>query len=188
MGISIFANNCSGWKMYQDLKLPYESPTIALQIMPEEFTKFCQNIDYYMAQDVKEYKDFSEYHKTILWRMFGYNVECPYGLCGDICIVFQHEKSFEEAKAKWNRRKARVGENRAFLFCLDYDQYQREAQEFHDAYIPNSYVFTNNFDIDGEHYRYCCLERNKICYLDKDRKNHYIFEGSFDRGKLWERN
>lgn len=194
MMLSIISNNCVGWRMMQEFDLQYNTPLIALQILPEEFTKFCKNITYYLSLDITEYKELSEYHRKIYERMFMYE---PYvcGLCGDILIVFQHYKTWEEAKEKWDRRKERVDyDNLAYLFCLDYNRYQKEAQEFIDAHIPNSYVFCRDFDIVGEHYRYSVPSVNPmnpkrpLCFLDKDRPDHYYFEGAFDRKKLWQKN
>lgn len=194
MGLSIVSNNCSGVRLMQDLNIRYDSPTVALQIMPEEYTKFCQNFKYYMEQDIKEYKEFSDVHRQYFANMYGGGIDFVVGLCGDIAIVFQHYDTWQEAKEKWDRRKARVDySNLVYIFCADNSKYDKEAQEFRNANIPNSYVFTRDFDIEGEHYRYHVPEVNPYnpkqpyCFLDKDNPNHYFFEGSFDRGKLCKR-
>ena len=177
--------------MTQELHERYDTPTIALQIMPEEFLKFCQNLKHYLSLDITEYEDFSEKHKEQTLRMFGCMVDFPCGLCGDIVIYFQHEDSFQTAVEKWNRRKVRVHyDNLVYLFVLDYDRYQKEAQEFSEAQIRNSYIFTNDFDIEGEHYRYTLPPNpmkpdTKLCFLDKNRPKHYVFEGEFRREVLW---
>ena len=82
--------------------------------------------------------------------------------------------------------------NLAYIFCLDNPKYVKEAQKFRNANIPNSYIFTRDFDIEGKHYRYHVPEVNPYnpnkpyCFLDKDRPNHYFFEGDFERGELWQ--
>lgn len=188
MEISIISNNCAGVRIMQELKIRYDSPTIALQIVPEEFTKFCKDIKHYMNEEIIEYKDFSDEHKKYFANMYGGAIDYVCGLCGDVAIVFQHDDSWDKAKEKWDRRKARMHyDNLAFLFCLDFDRYKNEAQEFRNANLPNSYIFTRDFDIDGEHFRYT-VPNSKLCFLDKDRPDHYYFEGTSDRRQLWGRN
>ena len=63
MGITIISNNCSGARIQQDLKMQYQSPTINLQILPEEYPKFCKNLKRYLSCNIKEYTDFSVIHK-----------------------------------------------------------------------------------------------------------------------------
>ena len=64
MGLSIISNNCSGVRLMQDLKIRYDSPTVALQILPEEYTKFCNNLEFYLSQEIVEYRDFNDEHKA----------------------------------------------------------------------------------------------------------------------------
>lgn len=191
MGLSIIANNCCGVRLLEDLNVRWDSPTIAVQIMPEEYTKFCQNIKWYMEQDIKEYKDFSEEHVKYFAKMYGGGIDFVVGLCGDVAIVFQHYDTWAKAKEKWDKRKARIDyDNLNFLFCLDYEKYKNEAQKFANAQIPNSFIFTRDFDIEGKHYRYHVPEVNPYnpdrpyCFLDKDKPNHYFFEGEWERGLL----
>ena len=119
--------------------------------------------------------------------MYGGGIDFVCGLCGDVAVVFQHYDSWEEAKTKWNRRKERIDyDNIVFFFVLDYDKYKPEAQTFADAHLDNAYIFTNNFDIDGEHFKYTIplnpiIPSKKLCFLDKTRPNHYVFEGGFKR-------
>ena len=177
MGISIISNNCAGVRMMQDLKLRYDTPTIALQIMPEEFTKFCVNLDYYLSLDITEYTEFSDEHKEYLANMYGDMITFPVGLCGDIAICFQHETSFEVAREKWNRRKTRV-DKVIFFFVLEYERYRDCAVEFIAANLPNSYVFTNGFEVDGS-IRYEVPKGKN--FLEKDRHGQWFFEGGLKR-------
>jgi len=186
MGLSIISNNCSGVRLMQDLKIRYDSPTVALQILPEEYTKFCNNLEFYLSQEIVEYRDFNDEHKAYLINMYGNleNITFPVGLCCDIILCFQHEESFETAKAKWDRRKYRVDYNNlAYIFCLDYDRYAKEAFDFATSELKNKFIFTRDFDIDAPHFRYSVP--NNRCFLDKDREDHYYFEGEFRRESLW---
>lgn len=185
MGVSIISNNCSGVRLMQDMGMRYDSPTIALQIMPEEFTKFCLNLRHYLSLDITEYTDLSEEHKKYLTNMYGDSITFPVGLCGDIAVCFQHEESFQIAKEKWDRRKARVDyDNLRFLFCLEYDRYKDVAQEFSDAHLENAYIFTRDFDIQGEHTRYHVPDGKN--FLEKDKKEQWYFEGGLNRS-VWKK-
>ena len=110
----------------------------------------------------------------------------PIGQLGDIAILFQHETDFQEAKRKWDRRKERINyDNLAYIFCLDYPRYQKEAQEFRNLGLKKSFVFTRDFDIEGDHYRYTVPDVKDLCYLNTDGPKHFIFEGRFNRSLLW---
>lgn len=187
MGLSIIANNCSGWKMYCDLHQQYASPTIALQILPEEYPKFCNNLKYYMDQELTECKDLTKAHYAQIKRLIETEPYFPIGRLDDIAVLFQHETDFNTAREKWNRRKERIDyDNLVYMFCLDYPRYQKEAQEFKDLGLKKSFVFTRDFDIKGDHYRYTVPSGNPdLCYLNTDGPHHYIFEGNFNRGLLW---
>lgn len=184
--MSIISNNCAGWCLYKSMRLPYDSPTIALQIMPEEFTKFCKDFKHYMSLPLMEYTLRSERHISYLKRLYqgpvNYPVDFPIGIVGDIMIAFQHYNSFQEAKEKWDRRKARIDyDNLNFIFVLDYDRYAEEAQEFSEANLDHGFVFTNGFDIPGKHYKYIVPEG--ACFLDVFDKR-YVFEGDWRREEL----
>lgn len=185
--MTLISNNCAGWCLYKSMCIPYDSPTIALQIMPEEFTRFCQNFKYYMDQELIEYTDLSDTHKEYLKRLYQGPVyypdlKFPLALCGDILIAFQHYKTFKEAKEKWDRRKARIDFDKVnFIFVLDYDRYQQEAQDFCSAGLDHGFVFTNDFDIQDPHYKYVVPEG--LCFLDVVN-GRYVFEGNFRREDL----
>lgn len=181
--MTIIANNCAGWRLAETLKEPYKTPTIALQILPEEFPKLCANLKYYMDQRLMEYTHYSEKHREAMIRLLGQEPTFPCGIVGDIAVLFQHEKDFKTAKEKWDRRKERIDYNDlAFVFCLDYKRYEKEAQEMSDLHLPRTFIFTNNFHIPGPHYFY--VVPDGLCFLDVI-DGRYIFESDFDRGELW---
>jgi len=155
--LSVISNNCMGGCLLHDLKIPYQSPTVSLQILPEEYPKFCENIKYYMQQEVKECKaeDLSEKHKQYLMNMFDKIPEMPYGLCGDILICFQHYPTFEAGKVMWDKRAKRFDPNHvAFIFYSRDQKYNKYVQEFIDCNFDKAVVFTENYNMDlpVEHY------------------------------------
>lgn len=188
MGLTIISNNCSGARVTQDLRRQYQSPTVVLQILPEEYTKFCTNLKHYMDCELKEYTDFSETHHKQMVKLLGQEPYFPCGIVDDIAILFQHYETFEEAKEKWERRKARMDYDHLVYFFVLEKPYVDEAIEFGNAKLKNSVLFTRSFDVDVpiEHYRYDLAEGTE--YLGRDPEIGYrYFEHSFDRKGFFER-
>lgn len=186
MAVTIISNNCSGARIQQDMKMQYCSPTIVLQILPEQYPKFCRNIKYYLKEcELVEYKDFSEDHRKKMEALIDRKVYFPCGLLDDVVVMFQHYKTFEEAKEKWDRRVKRVDfKHMGFLFVLE-KPYINEAIEFGNSGLKNAVLFTNGFDVDVpiEHHRYDLKEGQE--YLGRSPINGLRnFESGFDR-KGW---
>ena len=71
--------------------MQFKSPTVALQILPEEFPKFCDNLTHYIESELVKYpiEEFTEEHKKYAMRMYGkIPDEFPYGRIDDIMICF----------------------------------------------------------------------------------------------------
>ena len=158
MELSLISNNCIGADILHQLHMPFNSPTVNLQILPEEYPKFCKNISEYMSKELVSYcyLDMSEDHRHYIYNMFGDYPIMPFGLCGDILVCFQHYDSFEEGKAAWDRRKQRFNpEQNAFIFYVRSQIYMDALNEFVLLGLDNSIVFTEAFDVDIsiEHYR-----------------------------------
>ncbi len=103
---SIICNNCWGGYVYRRYGLPYHSPTVGLFFFAEDFIRLCENLKYYMELDLvfirREDSKYAENLKSDTFK----NV--PIGKLDDIEVVFLHYKTEEEAREKWNRRKARI--------------------------------------------------------------------------------
>ena len=102
---TIISNNCWAGKLYQYLDMPYLSPTVGLYFFADDYLKFISNLEYYISLELSfisiqesRYKDVLLERKRI----------CPIGKLDDVEIVFLHYKSEQEAKEKWDRRKARI--------------------------------------------------------------------------------
>lgn len=147
---TIISNNCSGGAILHELGMEFKTPTINLQILPEEYPKFCQNFKQYMETDLVEYKDITEEHKTYLFKMFGGVPDMPFGIIDDVVVCFQHYGTFEEAKEKWDERKAKIDyENIGFIFHARGPEYRNEAEEFQRLDLPNKLTLTQDFSING---------------------------------------
>ncbi|MCR5704429.1 MAG: DUF1919 domain-containing protein [Eubacterium sp.] len=127
---SIIASNCNGTFIQHDLGLKFNSPFINLWIKPKDFILLL--------------KDFDSYINAELIEVFEDNITYPIGQLKDITLYFQHYKSFEEAKKKWNERKQRINYDNLFVLFTDRDGCSEDIlQEFDKLNYPNKVVFVN---------------------------------------------
>lgn len=148
---TLITNNCWGGVISSNYKMPFCSPTINLQILPEEFPEFCQHLKFYMQQELVECKELTAWHRDYMEHMFGDEFpNCPLGLLCDMLVVFQHYESFSEAKAAWDRRKKRIDyDNIGYLFHVKNVTYSAPARDFMKLDLPNSICITEDFELEG---------------------------------------
>lgn len=101
---TIITNTCIAGVMYHKLGKQFLSPTINLWMEDEEFFKFVQNIEFYLAQPL-----------VFIPRQFG----SPTAKIGDVTLYFNHYKTEEEAAEKWNERKRRINMDNLYIICAD---------------------------------------------------------------------
>lgn len=151
---TIIASNCMGTFMYYDLKVPFLSPTINLNIEINDFVKMVENLEWYMSQEIAELEGESD--------------RCPVGLLGDITIYFVHYDTFSEGVSKWEERKRRINRNNMFIVGMGTDTCTRETlARFERLPYPDKVIFTHktypefksSFHIKGYEQKggLCCL-------------------------------
>ena len=147
---TIISNNCAGGAIMHELGMEFKTPTILLQILPEDFPRFCKNLRWYMETELVECHNFTPYEEGKLIKMFGGIPQMPIGLIGDVLVCFQHYSSFEEAAGKWNERKTRIDYNHiGFIMHARGPEYQHEAEEFIETVSRTKLCITENFEIPG---------------------------------------
>lgn len=105
---TIIASFCGAGTLYHDNGMKFLSPTINLAFDGPDFCNFCENLQYYLKQELIEVKTDA--------------VPYPVGRLGEnIEVRFVHYKSFEEAKRKWEERAKRVNYKKIFIMCTDRD-------------------------------------------------------------------
>lgn len=177
--LSVISNNCMGGCILHDQHIMYQSPTVSLQILPEEYSKFCSNIKHYMEAELIEYKkeNLSEKHKTYLMKMFDNIPDMPYGLVDDVIVCFQHYPTFRDGADMWNRRKARFDPKHiVYIFYVRDAIYTNELMDFVNLNLDNSIIFTENFDIHGihtEHYKIIPPEGGHFLDIMPDGSRHF---------------
>ena len=105
--ISLIASNCNGGVILHDLKLPFDSPFINLWLKPDDFLRFCENMDYYLQQ------------KLIFIKADG--IDYPVALLGDVKIYFQHYLSEKDAAYYWQKRAEKLNLNHVYILFTDRD-------------------------------------------------------------------
>ena len=105
----MITNNCIGTFLYHRTGAQFLSPTINLQILPEDYVRFAENLGHYITCEIEEFTD----QDVIDERFYKYtgtveHVPFPVGKLDDILLYFQHYKSIEEAKGAWYRRAKRI--------------------------------------------------------------------------------
>lgn len=148
---TLITNNCWGGIIYNNYGRKFDSPTINLQILPEDFTDFCAGLKFYLSMELKECKEMDKYQEAYMYHMFGdERPDCPIGMISDILVVFQHYGTFREAKRKWDERKERVDmTDIGYMFHVKNASYMAAAKEFVARDFPNSVCITEGFEIPG---------------------------------------
>jgi uncharacterized protein (DUF1919 family) len=158
---TIISNNCWGGGVYEDLGLPYKTPTVGLFFFAPCYLKFIQNIGEYTKMNL-EFIDVSKYDKANKLKS---EHNYPIGLLGvDIEIHFLHYKTKEEAVEKWNRRKQRINFDNLFFAFSDSEGYDLNELRQFDT-LPYPKVFFSSHKIDG-------IE--SLIWLKKFRKKAHI--------------
>ena len=104
---SLFSPNCYAGLIYHRLGLQFMSPTINM-LFPskKEYLRFVSDLKRYLSLDLVESED----------ERFPF----PVGVLEDIELVFNHYKSFDEAKTAWDKRKQRINYDNIFIIFDDY--------------------------------------------------------------------
>ena len=140
---TIISNNCWGGFVYQSYGLEYNTPTIGLFFMAEDYIKFAKNTKYYIEcklkfVDPKESKWAEDLNGT---HKFG---EYPIGILDDIEIHFLHYKSEKEVLDNWKRRLGRINWNKVLYKFNDQNLCTNEdIKKFSELPYKNKICFTS---------------------------------------------
>lgn len=89
---TILCSNCLAGVVMHEYGMRFNTPTINLWIYPNDFVKFCSNLEEYLRYKVVEVKDSGKNY--------------PVGRIKDINLYFLHYSNIEEAVIDWERRKS----------------------------------------------------------------------------------
>lgn len=142
---TIISNNCWGGSIYEDLELPYKSPTIGLFFFAPCYLEFLSDLKGNLKEEIV-FISRSKYEKgNELQKVHPY----PIGLIkGKIEVHFLHYQSESEALKKWRRRAQRVNFDNIFFSFTDNEVCTVEEIKRFDN-LPCKKVFFSSKQIEG---------------------------------------
>lgn len=127
---SVISSNCTGSFILHDLKLQFRSPFVNLFMLPNDFVRYLEGMEYYNMCKLR----------------FLHNCEYSYpvAMLGDLTVHFLHYKDEEEAGDKWRKRLGRLNVNNLFIMMVERDGCTYSLLERFDC-LPykNKVVFTH---------------------------------------------
>ncbi len=127
---SILSSNCNGAMILHDMGCRFDTPTVNLYFLPEDFLTFLSDLPKYLS--------------AVPQPITGTDKPFPVGQIEDITVYFMHYSSFEEARDKWVERSARVDMDNLFIMMTDQNGCTEEQIARFDA-LPyqNKVIFTH---------------------------------------------
>jgi uncharacterized protein (DUF1919 family) len=119
--LSYVASNCVGGRFSELQGTAYASPTVGLFFEPSDFMAFCEDLPRYLGKEVR--------HDLEKSQALGY----PVGDLDGLKVMFQHFASFDDAKAKWEKRTQRVELNNVVIIFGTCDGFTQEHVRRFDA-------------------------------------------------------
>ena len=161
---TIISNNCWAGFVYQSYGLKYNTPTLGMFFVADDYIKFISNLKYYFSiNEFLEVKPTESKWYEKLKNISKYG-EYPIARLGDIELHLLHYSSLKEAEKKWNRRKERINYNSMLIKFSEMNQCNEQ----------------NIIDFQKLNYD------KKICFISKKYKhleNNYTFVVSNDMKK-----
>lgn len=127
---SIISQNCIGGVFYHDMNMKFLSPTINLHLKSEDFIKFVNNLESYLAKPLE----------------MKYGEQYPVGILGDINIYFNHYETCEEAYEKWQERKERINFEKLIVIMTDRDGFNENTMKKFLKIKYTKILFTSNYN------------------------------------------
>ena len=147
---TIISNNCWGGTVYQSYGLKYNTPTVGMFFLAEDYIKFVYNIKEYLSYELEfiEPKESKHTGKSIE------SLTYPIGKLKDIELHFMHYKTNEEAKEKWERRCKRINWDKMLFKFSNQNLCNKEhIEQFLKLPVKNKICFVNkNYDMEGTIY------------------------------------
>lgn len=138
---TIISNDCWGGRVYLDLGIEYNSPTVNLFFYSNCYIKLISNLKYYLDSELS-FKEESFYNIANEKRKLDGHYY-PIGLLKDIEIHFLHSANEDDARLKWNKRKKRVNyENIFFKFSDAYLCDEEDLKKFESLNFNKKICFT----------------------------------------------
>lgn len=114
---TIIANNCwAGTAVYQPFGLRYNTPTVGLFFFDEDYVKFIEELEYYLALPIHFISPSESKYYDKITSKGSREVTYPIGLLdNDVEIHFLHYATEAEASEKWEKRKRRINRQKILI-------------------------------------------------------------------------
>lgn len=142
---SIISNNCLAGFIYQDLNLPYLSPTAGLYFFFPDYIDFISDLKNNLNGNL-EFHSKSKYdigNDRIQKHRIPYPVAT---LNGKMEIHFLHYKNATEAETKWRRRIERINLDKLLILGTELDLCTENDIKNFDSLDFNEKVFLTRFN------------------------------------------
>lgn len=152
---TIISNNCWGGFIYQSYRVKYNTPTIGLFFMADDYIEFISDIKRWIYQpiDFINFKESRYYEHFKDWNKFG---DYPIGKFknSNIEIHFLHYGSEKEVLDNWERRLKRINWNKVLYKFNDQNLCTIEhIKKFSELPYKNKICFTSrNYNIKNTVY------------------------------------
>ena len=134
---SLITDNCIGGIICHDMNMRFNSPTVNLWLKPGDFIKLLQNPqNYFGVAPVEVFEDGIDY---------------PIGEINGIRLYFMHYQSFENAKAKWLERSARIDYYNVYIIMTDKNNCSREHIQAFDALPYRHKILLSHLDLSRDY-------------------------------------
>lgn len=171
---TIITGSCIGGVICHHLGLRFDSPTVNMWFTPHDVLLLASDLDYYLSREL----DFS----------LSPHEDCPNSpaaYLGEgkkaIKLYFNHYKTEEEAREKWNSRKTRIHKDNLFVITTDYELTEEDILLIDKVPCRRIIVFTskNRRDIPNSFWL-------KSLKKDKDADLHMVTKNSVTQMWTWE--
>ena len=167
--LSIFAMNCFGGIISNQLGLPFRSPLVNMHFKASEYIHFLRAPRLCMAEKL--------ILKKMVWND-GFNYYHPIATLGNVDIILNHYPDFDAAKKIWERRKERI--NWYNLFVTMYTESEETLAEFDALPFGKKVCFVPfKSDLDSAWYI------NPEIDFDRAEPGFYDAVNNFARGKFF---
>ena len=176
-GITIFSNNCIAGFLYSNCKTKYYSPTIGLQIPIPDFFKFVNNYKIYTGLSLVEASPFQD----VFSNLGGGKVTFPCANLGDVRVLFQHEKVFEEAQKKWRRRIDRINDDKIVIIMFVEKQLMTKdvLKEFELIHFPKLLISNSPLVLNCDNCFFINIPDDKKWFSHKNKSVRFFEEYNF---------
>lgn len=142
---TIISNNCWGGFIYQSYNLKYNTPTIGLFFMADDYIKFLREVKKWIYSPIQfiNYDESKYYEYFKKWDKFG---KYPIGRFNnsDIEIHFLHYINAESALENWKRRCNRINWDKVLYKFNDQNLCrEKHIQEFSELKYKNKICFSS---------------------------------------------